>query len=319
MLTTPNAIFPSVANRDSFKTGSPIFSFAKSDRMENRMNGQFFAYNALAFPGFKRKAVTLSYDDGVVEDERLVEIMRRHGIKGTFNINSKNLGGAGGRCLPTEILKKVYGDDMEIAVHGYDHLPLAKVSPSLAMRDVVLDRETLEVTFDRMVRGMAYAYGSYSDEVVAMLKNAGIVYSRTTKSTYSFELPEEWLTLHPTCHHRDPKLFMLVEEFLKDDAGNYWRNAPKLFYLWGHSYEFPRDDNWDVIESFCKIIGERDDIWCATNMEIYEYVKAFESLVFSSDRKRIYNPTSTDVYLKGRCGNVLVKAGETVVTDVFAN
>ncbi len=278
-----------------------------------------YAYNALAFPGFKRKACTLSYDDGVVEDEKLVEIMRSNGVKGTFNINSKNLGGANGRCLTAEQLKTVYGDDMEIAVHGYDHLPLGVVSPSFGMRDVILDRETLEVTFDRLVRGMAYAYGTYSDEVVTMLRDAGIVYARTTNATHAFSLPEEWLTLHPTCHHKDEKLFELLDEFLKDEGKNYWRNLPRLFYLWGHSYEFPKDDNWDVIERFCKIIGERDDVWCATNMEIYSYVKAFESLVFSSDRKRVYNPTATDVYLNGRFGNVLVKAGETVVTEVFAN
>ena len=149
------------------------------------MNGQFFTYNALAFPGFKRKAVTLSYDDGVIEDERLVEIMRRHGIKGTFNINSKNLGGAGGRCLPTEILKKVYGDDMEIALHGFNHLSLARVTHDLAIRDVVADRDNLERTFGRIIRGMAYANGSYSDDVVAMLRLAGVVYSRTTKTTNS--------------------------------------------------------------------------------------------------------------------------------------
>ena len=273
----------------------------------------------LAFPDFKRRACTLSYDDGVVEDERLVEIMRSNGVKGTFNINSKNIIAKNTRCLSAEEIKKIYGSDMEIAIHGYDHLPLTSVSPALAMRDVVLDRDNLETTFERIIRGMAYAYGSYSPEIIEMLRAAGIVYSRATKSSYSFDLPEEWLAIQPTCHHRDPRLFELLDEFLAEDGPSYWRNKPRLFYLWGHSYEFPAQNNWDVIERFCKIIGERDDVWCATNMEIYDYVKAFESLVFSSDRRRIHNPTSIDVYLSGRYGNVLVPAGQTVVTDVFAN
>ena len=40
------------------------------------------------FPGGKRKALTMSYDDGTVHDRRLVEIFNRHGIRGTFHLNS---------------------------------------------------------------------------------------------------------------------------------------------------------------------------------------------------------------------------------------
>ena len=42
----------------------------------------------MLFPGKKRKVLTLSYDDGVEQDIRLVEIMKKHGLKGTFNINT---------------------------------------------------------------------------------------------------------------------------------------------------------------------------------------------------------------------------------------
>lgn len=36
----------------------------------------------------KKKAVTFSYDDGVTQDRRLVEMMNTYGVKGTFNLNS---------------------------------------------------------------------------------------------------------------------------------------------------------------------------------------------------------------------------------------
>jgi len=42
----------------------------------------------MLFPNGKIKAVTLSYDDGVEQDIRLIEIMKKYGLKGTFNINS---------------------------------------------------------------------------------------------------------------------------------------------------------------------------------------------------------------------------------------
>lgn len=268
----------------------------------------------LRFPGFLDKACTLSYDDGVKEDARLIEIMRKYGLKGTFNLNSKHIENPDGTNHGSvDYLKSLYGDDMEIALHGYQHLSLAQVTPAAATRDVMADREFLEKTFNRIVRGMAYANGSYNDDVVKILRDSGVVYSRTTKATEAFDLPDEWLTLHPTCHHNNPRLFELVEEFFAPPKKNYfWSKKPSLFYLWGHSYEFPRDDNWQVIEKFGEIMASRDDVWHATNMEIYKYVEAFGRLVFSYDLKMIENPTSTDLYINVLGKEVLIKAGETV-------
>lgn len=44
-------------------------------------------------------------------------------------------------------------------------------------------------------------------------------------------------------------------------------------------------------------ISEHDDIWYATNMEIYKYVKAYESLEYSADGEIVYNPTLCDIWL----------------------
>ena len=46
----------------------------------------------LRFPGGKGKALTFSYDDGVEEDIRLIEIFRKNGMRGTFNLNSGQMG-----------------------------------------------------------------------------------------------------------------------------------------------------------------------------------------------------------------------------------
>lgn len=268
--------------------------------------------NYLRFPGFLVKACTLSYDDGVKDDARLADIMRKYGLKGTFNINSKNIVAKNDRCLSVEELNAAYGDDFEIALHGYNHLSLAKVSQTLALRDVVSDREHLEKTFGRVVRGMAYANGSFNDEVIELLRMSGVVYSRTTHATHSFDLPENWLALDPTCHHVDPELFALVDKFLEpENLTRQWSTKPKLFYLWGHSYEFPRDNNWEVIEKFGEIMSKRDDVWHATNIEIYKYVEAFKRLVFSLDLSYVENPSAIDVYLFVFGKHVVAKAGET--------
>ena len=58
------------------------------------------------FPGGLRKAVTFSFDDGVRQDLRLMDLFRTHGIKATFNLNSGLFGqegvvAAGKKEVPT--------------------------------------------------------------------------------------------------------------------------------------------------------------------------------------------------------------------------
>lgn len=272
----------------------------------------------MRFPGFKMKAVTLSYDDGCVYDKRLVEIMSKYGIKGTFNINSGLFATeSGGRKLTAAECVELYTSSCnEVAVHGEKHLSLANVDSAEAVRDIIRDRDALEDLFGCIIKGMAYANGSCNDDVVNMMKYCGIEYSRTTVSTEKFDIPTDWLRMPATCHHNCPRLPELTRSFVElSPHGYYWRNRPQLFYLWGHSYEFNDNDNWHVIEDFCREIGGRDDIFYATNGEIYSYVSAFNSLRVSANGKIVHNPTATDVFLYTVGKDVKVEAGKTVTLD----
>lgn len=243
----------------------------------------------IRFPGGRKKALTLSYDDGCRQDRRLIEIMQKHGLKGTFNIRS------GGYALRRDELTAMYaGSGMEVAVHGQNHLNLTQLPEHLCFAEVWKDRENLEEWFQGIIRGMAYPYGAHNDQVVECVKKAGIVYSRATGATGGFGLPKDWMRMQATCHHNDQRLPELAQRFVEGDvAGNPW-----LFYLWGHSREFDQDNNWNVIEEFAEYVGDREEIWYATNIEIYDYVKAFESLVYSANGCRIYNPTAADLYFE---------------------
>ena len=87
---------------------------------------------------------------------------------------------------------------------------------------------------------------------------------------------------------------------------------PKLFYLWGHAYEFDNKNNWDRMEEICKKLSNNDEIWYATNIEIYEYVKAYESLVTSADGSKIYNPTLKKIWIDVDGVQHSLNPGETV-------
>lgn len=271
-------------------------------------------YCFLRFPGFKLKALTLSYDDGVIFDKKLIEIMSKYALKGTFNINSGLFAlDEGGRCLTQKEALTLYAQsDNEVAVHGVKHLPLTEVDSAQALSEVLLDRQNLEKIFYKLVHGMAYAYGGYNDSVVEMVRMCGINYARTVDDSEGFSLPTDWLRWKPTCHHRNPKLMDLAQAFLEEQKGGYWRRTPKLFYLWGHSYEFADNNEWYIIEDFAKLMGNRDDIWYATNGQIYDYVQAYRNLRFSAEGNFVYNPSVIDVYICYFGREYKIPSGETV-------
>ena len=255
----------------------------------------------MRFPGGRSKALTLSYDDGVEQDKRLIEIMNANRLKGTFNINTGLYAPEGvtypegtvhRRMTRSQCLELYKSSGMEVAVHGLTHPFLEQLATGCCVHEILTDRMNLEQDYGCLIRGMAYPFGTYNDNVVSVLKQCGIVYARTVESTHGFDIPKDWLRLPATCHHNDPELMKLAEDFLEDDR--YGR--PKLFYLWGHSYEFEQKDNWHVIEEFAEFIGKRDDVWYATNIDIYEYVDAYHRLIFSVDGTSVYNPSGTQVY-----------------------
>ncbi len=276
----------------------------------------------MRFPGGRIRALTLSYDDAVEEDVRLIDIMKKHGLKGTFNINSSfrltpdrvehNNAKPWARRMTYEQVSELYAQDgIEVAVHGYSHPFLETLPPAQVALEVLEDRKALEAQFGTIVRGMAYPQGTYSDEVVSVLKSCGIVYSRAVTSTEEFGLPDNWLVWQPTIHHTKKHLFDVVQKFFDKPNDRH----PYLFYLWGHSYEFARDQNWDVIERFAEMMGGREEIWYATNIEIYDYVEAFRRLQFSVGMTRVHNPSAIPLWFSLHQKLWCVEPGQTVTIE----
>ncbi len=279
-------------------------------------------YKFLRFPGGKSKAVTLSYDDGVIEDLRLADLLAKYKMKCTFNLT-------GSKFKPfilsdEDVKNHILDQGHEVAIHGYFHRPEGTLRPIEGIRDVLDCRMELEQRFDRIIRGMAYPdsgirrftnNASY-EKIKGYLSDLDIAYARTLgEDNNLFMLPGDWHSWMPTAHHKNPKLFEYVEEFISLNRADKIYGAlryPRLFYLWGHSYEFSRDDNWDVIENFCEKIANHDDIWYATNMEIYEYVTAYNSLIFSASETKVYNPTVYDIWFDVDATLYKIAPGETL-------
>lgn len=263
------------------------------------------------FPGGKTKCFTLSYDDGNVADRRLVETINSYGIRATFHLNSTYLD-LPNRVSKDEIVSLYKGH--EISMHSAHHPTLTQVPLPLALKDVYDDRVALEEMTGSIIRGMSYPNGPYNDDVIDVLKSVGVCYCRTTVSTYRYQWPENFRTWHPTCHHREDSV-QRIKTFMDTTYKGF------LLYIWGHSYEFNNNNNWELLEEMCKTVttdaGEEwyqkaDNVWLATNIEIYDYITAVRNLIVSIDGKIIYNPSALDVWVECDGEAVKIGGGETV-------
>lgn len=282
-----------------------------------------YRYRFLRFPGGKEKAVTLSYDDGCVFDCQLAEIIQKYGMKCTFNINSGFVSKSEDewRLSYAKIKECLLKNGNEIAVHGKYHRAPGLQAPIEVIKDVLECRLELEQNLNLIIRGMAYpdsgitafTPGSSYSSIKQNLTDLGIVYARTLGGDNdSFALPTDWHAWMPTAHHNHPKIFEYIEKFVNTPLPDYLAaQSPLLFYLWGHSFEFDRDSNWEQLEEICKRLSGQDNIWYATNIEIYNYIEAYRSLIFSADGNFIYNPTLLTVWLSVDGQLISIKSGET--------
>ena len=215
------------------------------------------------------KALTFSYDDGNEADVRLVALLNAYGMKCTFNLNSGlnstdvwQYKGADVRRLDLTQCKALYAGH-EIAVHGSRHLSLTALTPEELDAELTGDQKRLTALFGTAPVGMAYAYGAYHDAAVEKLRSIGIRYARTVEENHSFALQTDLLRFRPTCHHDDPQLFALAKQFLAMEP-----DKPQIFYIWGHSYEFDGNGNWDRLERLLDMLAGKPDIYYGTNAAV---------------------------------------------------
>ena len=276
----------------------------------------------MRYPGGKAKAVTFSYDDGVPQDQRLAALFDKYGMKATFNFNCE--------CnrkfnFTKEQIKELFlSKGHEIAVHGAFHRANGNLRPIEGIRDVLDCRLELEAKCDPIIRGMAYPdtgitqmgnFGSYA-QIKNYLTELDIAYARTLGGdNNSFLVPQDFHAWMPTAHHDNPNIMKYIDEFLNLDispAAYHAKRIPRLFYIWGHSYEFDRNDNWAHMEAICQKFTGNEELWFATNIEIYDYVQAYKSLRYSADGHTVYNPTLLTIWLDADGKPYCIQSGETI-------
>lgn len=234
-----------------------------------------------------RKFFTLSFDDGITQDRRIIELCKKHGFGGcTFNINTGLCGESWAwvgeslgrpdvshiRFTESELRQGVY-DGFDVQVHTLTHPSLKAFdsSPQELAREINGDaRNILEFTGHRP-SGLAWpgGDGEYTGRTVELvLQMTDMRFARATAPTYRFDLPECFMDWHPTCSIIDPELPRLAEEFI-----DLRRDGDSLFFVWGHGYELDIYDAYDRLEQLIIRMTSAPDIECVSSGELFQIYK----------------------------------------------
>lgn len=235
------------------------------------------------YPNGKKKAFNITYDDGVIQDVRFVELMNKYGLKGTFNLNyglmensfewTHNSGMVVRRLTPQQAVQ-LYGEH-EIASHSYTHPFMDNMSEDEIMDEMMKDKMKLEELFGREVVGFAVPFDYYSDLIADCARKCGFEYSRDGNESYSYIPPKNPYYWSAGTYHVKPQFKEFVEDFFKVDE------EMALCQIVGHTYDLDVMDMWEYLESVIKRVAENEDIINMTNKDIVRYLGAMDMVVIT--------------------------------------
>ena len=228
------------------------------------------------YPNGKRKAFVLTYDDGVLQDVRLVLLLNKYGLKGTFNLNSllmerefewhhEKIGPV--RRLPTAIAAHLY-EGHEVASHSCTHPDLSGMSREAIMYELGHDRYLLEQLTGQQVKGFGVPFDYYDGIAVDCVRELGFVYGRGSEETRSYAPVWDPYRQQAGMFHLSEGLTEFVEGFLRTD------NELAACIIVGHSYDLDAENLWETTEEIFKAVSEAEDVLSMTHLELVEYQQA---------------------------------------------
>lgn len=285
------------------------------------------------FPGWTRKAVSFTIDDGNVPlDRKFLNIVRPAGIYGTFNLTSVNARWG----LSPEGYRELYRG-YEIANHVSRH-PFAMSEPNLGTRPVAdepfpgADKADKEKMYKTDTEGVyLVAFSTYWSHIATREAYVELV-KRSQREleevfgegnivgfVWPYHLPHDlsyldeimklgYLYIRRTGYTD----FSLPETRERWSYGAHHANLLERaaefeaieddgelrFFCFGvHSHDFENNNCWDVLETFADKYGNRpEDFWYATVREVFEYEDALRAATVTESG--VINNSDKVIYMK---------------------
>ena len=245
------------------------------------------------YPGGKRKAFNITYDDGVMQDLRFVELMNRYGLKGTFNLNSELMrsrfawthpNGMEVRRLDVDTARWLYRGH-EIASHTRTHPYMHGLTEGEVMEQLGRDKQDLEEMLGVEVAGFAVPFDYYSPMIADCARRCGFEYARMSEFSRSYAPCRDYWFWKTGFYHIEPGLEAFAEGFFETEE------ELAVCQIVGHSYDLDAEGLWESVETILKQVSAAKDVWSCTNLELVRYLKAMEMAEIRGDVIRNYSHT----------------------------
>lgn len=233
------------------------------------------------YPGGKEKAFNVSYDDGVTQDVRFVQMLNRYGLKGTFNLNSALMKedfrwihecGMTIRRLPEQVARELYRGH-EVASHTAHHPYMHDLNQGQILQELWYDRYHLEKMLGMEVSGFAVPFTYYSPLIEESARKVGFEYARISEETNSYDIPGDFHRWTGSKFHWDEDLEAFVDGFLRTEQ------ELALCQIVGHSYDLDVMGIWERMERIFRKVSGDGTVWPVTHIELVRYLRAMDRAV----------------------------------------
>ena len=287
------------------------------------------------FPGWVRKSITFTIDDGNLKlDRKFLDITEPAGLKGTFNLNTP--------------LKRGTPEEYVAFYKGYEIANHCKYHP-MAFTHKMPVRPISEDAFDKATADPAYLYRAEEEnlywgceiprnrwwhaatdekylscalDATAELENVfgkGTIKdfvwpygAQANEAVFEGLKKQGYRSIRKTGNVMDSTGFALPADRMAwsynanntcmEEVGAKYESYPddgelKFFAFGVHSHDFENADCWDVLIDFCDKYGNRpNDFWYACVGDIFDYEDAVKAVKITDEK--IINPSPVDLYIK---------------------
>ncbi|GIM61836.1 endo-1,4-beta-xylanase [Capnocytophaga canis] len=225
----------------------------------------------------KRIKISTSWDDGALEDLKLVEILSKFNVQSTLYIPIKN--------KEREVVDKMHikrfsqMPNIDIGSHTYNHVYLTTVPYQVALEEVRKGKESLEDLLGKEINKFCYPGGKFTNRISDGIK--GIVSNARTCNIMSVKENSRF-NVDTTCHfmHRPQKSYIkqillhapmelkpiLIKWAFSDKKSQY--DLVRIFteyvlskqqkdfniHIWGHSWELEECNLWGELEKTLEML-----------------------------------------------------------------
>ncbi len=212
--------------------------------------------------------LTTSWDDGHPLDEKLADLLDRHGVAATFYVPGRNQEG-----LPvlTASARRNLDERFEIGSHTLDHAPLDHADRAMVERQVAGGKSALEEQLGHEVTAFCYPGGRNNAMSRRIVRQAGFRFARTT-ADFNVKPGTDPYLMPVTIQFKPRSPLSFAFNYLK--WGNWIQRWPLMMagagkkevyhqteamfqaakarggilHLWGHSWEIEAFDGWAALD-----------------------------------------------------------------------